>query len=66
MYHAFLGLGSNLGDRLAYLSRAVEEIRSIAAITSMSSVYESEPVGMNSEEMFYNMALEIEVSLTRG
>jgi 2-amino-4-hydroxy-6-hydroxymethyldihydropteridine diphosphokinase len=44
---AFLGLGSNLGDRWAHLRRAVDQLRagSRAAVTAVSSVYESEPVG---------------------
>ncbi|HXX91654.1 MAG TPA: 2-amino-4-hydroxy-6-hydroxymethyldihydropteridine diphosphokinase [Acidimicrobiales bacterium] len=39
---AFLGLGSNLGDRLAHLRRAVAAIPDVVAV---SRVYETEPVG---------------------
>ena len=62
MYHVFLGLGSNVGDRLTFLARAVEEIGSIATINSISSIYETEPVEMQSTEMFYNMALSVETT----
>jgi 2-amino-4-hydroxy-6-hydroxymethyldihydropteridine diphosphokinase len=63
MYRVFLGLGSNLGDRLEYLSRAVEEINTFAPIQSISSVYETEPVGMDTENRFYNLVVEVETGL---
>ena len=44
---AFLGLGSNLGDRWAHLRRAVDQLRAgnRAPVTAVSRVYETEPVG---------------------
>ena len=39
---AFLGLGSNLGDRLAHLRRAVASLPDVVAV---SPVYETDPVG---------------------
>lgn len=44
---AFIGLGSNLGDRWAHLRRAVGQLRagSRAPVTAVSHVYETEPVG---------------------
>ena len=60
MFRVYLGLGSNLGDRLEYLSRAVQEIGSIVSANSISSVYETEPVGMESDTPFYNMALGVD------
>jgi 2-amino-4-hydroxy-6-hydroxymethyldihydropteridine diphosphokinase len=39
---AFLGLGSNLGDRRAYLQGAVERLPDVAAV---SPLYETDPVG---------------------
>ena len=60
MYRVYLGLGSNVGDRLDNLSKAVAEIKAIASVISVSSVYETEPVGMQSREMFYNMAMSID------
>ncbi len=45
MTRAFLGLGSNLGDRWAHLREAVEELRRVESVTAVSSVYETEPVG---------------------
>ncbi len=40
-----LGLGSNVGDRLATLRAAVERIRLIAHVAAVSRVYESAAVG---------------------
>lgn len=42
---AYLGLGSNLGDRLGELRRAVETLRYLDPALSVSAVYETEPVG---------------------
>ncbi|MDQ4149398.1 MAG: 2-amino-4-hydroxy-6-hydroxymethyldihydropteridine diphosphokinase [Actinomycetota bacterium] len=44
---AYIGLGSNLGDRLRYLRRAVAALAALEGVEvlSASSVYESEPVG---------------------
>jgi 2-amino-4-hydroxy-6-hydroxymethyldihydropteridine diphosphokinase len=42
MTRAFLGLGSNLGDRAAHLRRAVAHLPDVAAV---SALYETEPVG---------------------
>ncbi len=42
MVRAFVGLGSNLGDRLAALQGALDGLPDVVAV---SRVYESEPVG---------------------
>ena len=55
----YLGLGSNLGDRRAHLSAAVERIGRLATIRRVSSLYESDPVGFADQPLFWNMALEI-------
>jgi 2-amino-4-hydroxy-6-hydroxymethyldihydropteridine diphosphokinase len=57
MYQVYLGLGSNLGDRLQNLTHAVEEIGTIATIQSVSSLYETEAVGMEEAGDFINMAI---------
>jgi len=57
MYKVFLSLGSNIGDRIYYLSRAIEEIGSIMIVNSLSSIYETEPIGYESKNTFYNMVI---------
>lgn len=59
MYQVFLGLGSNIGDRLRYLTGAIEEITKISELCLLSSIYETSPVGMDSTNVFFNMVVEI-------
>ncbi len=42
---AFIGLGSNLGDRRAHLRRAVELLGAPGDLVAVSPLYETEPVG---------------------
>lgn len=58
----YLGLGSNVGDRLANLQGAVAALRRHGiGILAASSVYETEPVGLIMEQAdFYNACLRIE------
>ena len=52
----YLGLGSNQGDRLANLRKALELLQPVATLISASSVYETEPVGFEPQQPFLNMA----------
>lgn len=61
MHTAFLSIGSNLGDRLANLQFAVNELsNSGVKVLAASSVYETEPVGFDSEDWFLNACLKVE------
>ena len=42
---AFLGLGSNLGDRRRYLRQAVAALSAGGDVVAVSPLYETEPVG---------------------
>ncbi len=53
---AFLGLGSNLGDRLAHLRRAVAALPDVVAV---SPVYETEPVGGPPQGPYLNVVVEL-------
>jgi 2-amino-4-hydroxy-6-hydroxymethyldihydropteridine diphosphokinase len=44
-WRAFIGLGSNLGDRRALLRQAVETLRARGDVVGVSPLYETEPVG---------------------
>jgi 2-amino-4-hydroxy-6-hydroxymethyldihydropteridine diphosphokinase len=62
---AFVGLGSNLGDRWAHLRRAVDQLRagSRAPVTAVSSVYETEPMGGPDDQGPYlNLVVELAVA----
>lgn len=62
---AFIGIGSNLGDRLALCREAIRRLGSeqAARIVKTSSLYETEPVGYLQQDRFYNAVVEIETSL---
>jgi 2-amino-4-hydroxy-6-hydroxymethyldihydropteridine diphosphokinase len=63
MYHVYLSLGSNLGNRQQHLAGAVEALRSIVAVEAVSSVYETEPVAMlDDAEPFLNMAVSVQTT----
>jgi 2-amino-4-hydroxy-6-hydroxymethyldihydropteridine diphosphokinase len=58
-----LSLGSNLGDRERSLREAIQRIGQIGRITSVSSIYETEPVEFTDQPEFLNCAVELETSL---
>ena len=60
MRRAFLGLGSNLGDRVAHLRGAVAAIPDLVAT---SPVYETEPVGGPDQGAFLNLVAELHTEL---
>jgi 2-amino-4-hydroxy-6-hydroxymethyldihydropteridine diphosphokinase len=62
---AFLSLGSNLGDRLGNLRRAIDKIEESGRIEikEISPVYETEPVGRQDQGWFLNLVLRIQTSL---
>jgi 2-amino-4-hydroxy-6-hydroxymethyldihydropteridine diphosphokinase len=57
---AYVGLGSNLGDREAIIRRAAELI----GASRLSSVIETEPWGYANQPKFLNAAAEIDTPLT--
>ncbi len=61
---AYIGLGSNLGDREANIQRAVQAIGSLPGITlnQISSLYETRPVGFQSSNLFLNGVLAVKLS----
>src|SRR5439155_8724017 len=61
---AYLGLGSNLGDRRAHLEAALREIAAFAPLRKVSSFYWTEPVGFRDQPDFWNAVVEISWSGT--
>lgn len=62
---SFILLGSNLGDREAILESAVDMIEErCGSVVLMSSLYESEPWGFETENLFLNQAIGVETSLS--
>lgn len=62
----YIGLGSNLGDRIAHLRNAVNAIKHLGDLIAVSSLYESEPFGVGDEQqpMYLNMVLSIRTDLS--
>jgi 2-amino-4-hydroxy-6-hydroxymethyldihydropteridine diphosphokinase len=59
---AFLGLGSNLGDRRAHLAIAVAALPDVVAV---SPVYETEPLGGPAgQDAYLNLVVELETELS--
>lgn len=61
MTRAFLGLGSNLGDRRAYLRDALARIPDVVAV---SRVYETAPVGGPEQGPFLNIVVQLDTERT--
>jgi 2-amino-4-hydroxy-6-hydroxymethyldihydropteridine diphosphokinase len=61
--HAYLGLGSNLGDRLGFLRRAVDLLRRAGDITAVSPVYETAPSGYLNQPSFLNAACRLSTNM---
>lgn len=58
---SFLGLGSNLGDRLGYLNLAVRELRKLDSDLAVSPVYESAPLGgPEAQERYLNCVVRLD------
>lgn len=55
----YIGLGSNVGDREANLNEAVQRIKSLGLrIGKVSSIHETEPVGVHDQPWFLNQVIE--------
>jgi 2-amino-4-hydroxy-6-hydroxymethyldihydropteridine diphosphokinase len=63
---AFVGLGSNLGDREATLRAAVGRLRGLSQteVRGVSAFRDTEPVGYVDQPRFLNGAVEVETALS--
>ena len=64
MARAFLGLGTNLGDREAELRRGVEHLSRAGDLIAVSSLYETEPMGGPPQGLFLNIVVELDTDDT--
>jgi 2-amino-4-hydroxy-6-hydroxymethyldihydropteridine diphosphokinase len=61
---AYIGVGSNLGDRAFNCKQAIGLLRQKGTTVSKeSSLYETKPWGVRDQPLFLNMAIEIETDL---
>ncbi len=62
---AYVGLGSNLGDRRGHLRAAIRALRRMRGVTvaGVSRIYESSPVGGPSQPAYLNAAVRVRTGL---
>ena len=63
MVAVHLGLGSNIGDRMGSIVRAIEALASVGEITAVSSIYETAPFGVADQPAFLNCCVALETQL---
>src|SRR5262245_30493299 len=66
MTRAYVGVGTNLGDRAAMMRAAIEQLRAEPAVevVAVSSIRETEPVGIVEQPRFLNAAVALETELS--
>jgi 2-amino-4-hydroxy-6-hydroxymethyldihydropteridine diphosphokinase len=57
---AYLSLGSNLGDRIAQLHKAIDLLGACGKVKVVSSLYETEPVEFTAQPWFVNCAVKLD------
>lgn len=64
MSEAVIALGSNLGNRIENINAAVRAIARLSEvkIIKASSVYETEPIGCDEPDKYYNAAILVETN----
>jgi 2-amino-4-hydroxy-6-hydroxymethyldihydropteridine diphosphokinase len=61
---AYLLLGSNLGDRVATLRAAVQQLSKLAGtVSTTSSIYETAAWGLEQQPAFLNQAVQLDTNL---
>ena len=63
---AYLGIGTNIGDRLQNLMDAVDALNllPLTKVVEISNVYETEPVGFADQNDFLNIVVSVSTELT--
>lgn len=64
-HEAYIGLGSNLGDRKQFLFEAIANLHRLSGceVAACSNIYETDPVGFLEQPAFLNMAIRIRTVL---
>jgi 2-amino-4-hydroxy-6-hydroxymethyldihydropteridine diphosphokinase len=55
----YLGLGTNVGDRLANLRTALQRLQMLARLEKASSLYETQPQGISDQPLFFNAVCRV-------
>ncbi len=60
----YISIGSNIGNRIENCEKVIREIENFAVLKSVSSIYETEPVGNIDQPYFINCVAEFVTYLT--
>ncbi len=62
---AYLGIGTNIGNRIENLQNAICALNllPLTSVTQISNVYETDPVGYDDQDDFFNIVVEVETKL---
>ncbi|MED4226658.1 2-amino-4-hydroxy-6-hydroxymethyldihydropteridine diphosphokinase [Neobacillus cucumis] len=62
---AFISLGSNIGNRYDNMVNAINKLIQYPSIqlVNFSSIYETDPVGYEDQDLFLNMVIKVKTSL---
>ena len=65
MNKAYLGIGTNIGDRIENLQKAIDSLNllPLTKVTAISNIYETDPVGYDEQGDFLNIAIEVETDV---
>lgn len=63
MTQVFIGLGSNMGDRVEHLHQALSQLDQVLHLNQLSPVYETAPKYVEDQSPFLNMAVGAEAEL---
>ena len=66
MKKAYLGIGTNIGDRYNNIMNAIDSLKHLplTQVVAISDVYETEPWGYEQQDDFLNVCVEIETELS--
>jgi 2-amino-4-hydroxy-6-hydroxymethyldihydropteridine diphosphokinase len=63
-HRAYVGVGTNLGDRIANIERAFEALNELGSVLAQSSVYRTKPWGKTEQPWFANAVVLLKTHAT--
>ena len=63
MHRAYVGIGTNLGDRIGNIERALEAVAGLGTVRAQSSIYRTKPWGKPNQPWFANAVILLETTL---
>ena len=63
MAKVYLSIGSNVGNKLINMKKAITSIKKNLRVTKISPIYKTEPVGYKKQDWFLNCAVEAETDM---